>query len=527
MFAKPVGQNGAMERRAAVVVAVVAFAALTAAVFLVRAGDPGQANWPVTWELRSSDNGVLFQVMQDLFAGRQLDWSFSPQVYVFPELPISFVAYLLAGGGLYGYYLLVAVVNNCLLFLAVVMVLRLLFQGERMPSILARAGIASVPLLLFPLIGTSWLVSYPLAPTYYFGMYLMVFAAPALFLAKTRWRRLLLAVAIGLTAASNPLALVFSTPAFALVLLVLGLRRGFRSTLRPAGAVLAILFAALAVRLLLFAPLQGTSPLSYVDPQVFAGRFAALGPYFDSLAHDPSMRVILVLGAILAVVCLVGAVGAAVRYFRRADVADPRLLVAVYFGLVPLVGLAATLALMITHYLYFWLVLIAPFVFVLSALPKGWAQRGLPVAAAIFVTVGLVTGAVPNLANGDRFFGYRSPETRCLDSGLPDGAVGYATFSDARRVSLTSARGIRLIQLTSDGEPSYWLTNRSYARSDPGTFFYINEHGDEPAIDTGFVIRAFGEPDSSFSCGDGQTVLVYDAQRKLAAIARHYGAAVR
>lgn len=520
------GQNGAMERRAAVVVAAIAFAALTAAVFLVRAGDPGWANWPVTWELRSSDNGVLFQVLQDLFAGRQLDWSFSPQVYVFPELPISFVAYLLAGGGVYAYYLLVAVVNNGLLFLAVTMVLRLLFPGERMPSILARAALASAPLLLLPLIGTSWLVSYPLAPTYYFGMYLMVLAAPALFLVRTRWRRVLLAVAIGLTAASNPLALVFSVPAFALVLLVRGLRMGLRSTLRPAGAVLGILAFALVVRLLLFTPLQGTSPLSYVDPQVFAGRLAVLGPYFDSLARDPSTRVILVLGAILAVVCLVGAVVVAGRYLRRGTLVNDRLLVAVYFGLVPLVGLAGTLALMISHYLYFWLVLIAPFLFVLSALPRGWAQRGLPVGAVALVVAALVTGAVPNLAHGDRYFGYRSPETRCLDGGLPDGAVGYATFSDARRVSLTSARGIRLVQLLSDGAPAYWLTNRSYVRAGPGTFFYINEHGDEPAIDRAFVIRSFGEPDRTFSCGDGQTVLVYDAPQKRAAIARHYGAPV-
>jgi hypothetical protein len=54
----------------------------------------------------------------------------------------------------------------------------------------------------------------------------------------------------------------------------------------------------------------------------------------------------------------------------------------------------------------------------------------------------------------------------------------------------------------------------------------VNEHGDEPAIDRGFVTRSFGEPDRTFSCGDGQTVLVYEAPQKLAAIARHYGAAV-
>ena len=73
--------------------------ALTALVFLIRAGgDPADAaTWPITWELRSSDNGPLFQFMQDVVAGRALDWSFSPQVFVFPELPLSAVAFAVSG----------------------------------------------------------------------------------------------------------------------------------------------------------------------------------------------------------------------------------------------------------------------------------------------------------------------------------------------------------------------------------------------------------------------------------------------
>src|SRR5690606_33624670 len=101
----------------AVVGAALVVAALTALVFVVRAGgDPvDAATWPITWELRSSDNGTLFQVMQDAVAGRPLDWSFSPQVFVFPELPLSALAFAVSGGSLYLYYLVVAVVANVLL----------------------------------------------------------------------------------------------------------------------------------------------------------------------------------------------------------------------------------------------------------------------------------------------------------------------------------------------------------------------------------------------------------------------------
>ena len=67
-----------------------------------------RTNWPVQVRAGSSDNGVLFQFAQDVFAGRPLDWSFSPQVFVFPEIPISLVAYLVAGGTVQLYYLVVA-----------------------------------------------------------------------------------------------------------------------------------------------------------------------------------------------------------------------------------------------------------------------------------------------------------------------------------------------------------------------------------------------------------------------------------
>ena len=77
---------------------------------------PGRSRW----ELRSSDNGPLFQFLQDVVAGRPLDWSFSPQVFVFPELPISAIAFAVTGGSIYGYYLVVAMLNNALLFLVLV-----------------------------------------------------------------------------------------------------------------------------------------------------------------------------------------------------------------------------------------------------------------------------------------------------------------------------------------------------------------------------------------------------------------------
>jgi hypothetical protein len=181
----------------------------------------------------------------------------------------------------------------------------------------------------------------------------------------------------------------------------------------------------------------------------------------------------------------------------------------VFFGVVPLGGLAATFVALITHYYYFWPVLVLPFVLMLFALPASTLSRAAAAATLATLAIGFVTGGVANLA-GSHYFGYRTAETRCLDAVVP-GQVGYATFSDARRVGLPSATGIRLVPVTAELEPNLWLTNRAYVRDEHPTFLYVNERGDERALD-GDVIRArYGDPVAIASCGAGMRVLIYDS----------------
>ena len=73
----------------------------TSLIFVSRAGAVETDNWPVSWDLANSDNGVLYQLSDDIYSGRSLDWSFSPQVYIFPEIPISIVSYGLTGSKVY------------------------------------------------------------------------------------------------------------------------------------------------------------------------------------------------------------------------------------------------------------------------------------------------------------------------------------------------------------------------------------------------------------------------------------------
>lgn len=494
----------------ALIVGALVVAALTALVFLMRAGgDPGDAaTWPITWELRSSDNGTLFQFWADVVAGRPLDWSFSPQVFVFPELPLSGLAFLVSAGDLYVYYVVVAVLNQVAFFLLLAALARLLWPAAAPTAVVLRAAVAVGPLVLLPLVGTTWVLSFHLAPTYYVGMYLALLAAPVLLLVRSRVVRILLAAGLALTIASNPLTVVFAAPG-ALAVLLVRLARSGRGGLR--GSVL--LVGAVGVGAVLaraaVTPLQGTGLLTYVDLEVFRSRVAGLWPYWSFQLLDPAARVLLPLGAILALGCLVVAVGAAVLLARRSDVPDARrAYVTVFLGLVPLGGLAATVAALITHYYYFWPALVLPFVLALFAIPARLLEPAVIGTGVALVAVAIGTGGAADLAHAGTYFGYRGAETRCLDAAVP-GEVGFATFSDARRVGLPSATGIRLIQLTTGLEPNLWLTNRAYAR-EAGTFFYLNERGDELSLDRGAIRDRFGEPDTEVTCSEGRVLWIYD-----------------
>jgi hypothetical protein len=489
---------------------------LTALAFLMRAGgDPGDAaTWPITWELRSSDNGTLFQFWQDVAAGRPLDWSFSPQVFVFPELPLSGAAFLLAGGDLYVYYVAIAVLHQAVLFLLLVALARVLWPQATPAVVVTRAAAGILPLVLLPLVGTTWVFSFHLAPTYYLGMYAALLAAPLLVLVRTRPARLVVGAGLALAIAANPLAVVFAALGLIAVAVARAVRSGPASLVRPA-VLVAVVGAGAVLARLLFAPLQGTGLLSYIDLERFRSRLDGLWPYWEAQLADPAARVLLVLGALLAIGCLVAAVVAWVRLAGRDSDAGPRTFATLYLGLVPLGGLAATVVALITHEYYFWPVLVLPFVLALFAVPERAVGRVVLGGAAAFVLVGVLTGGFANLATVDRYFGYRGAETRCLDEAVP-GQVGFATFSDARRVGLPSATGIRLIPVTPDLAPNLWLTNRAYSGLEAGTFFYFNERGDERALDGATLREKYGEPDRVVGCTDEQRIWVYDPPVRVA-----------
>lgn len=514
---------GRLRATLAVAGTAVGMGLLAALVFLVRAGGPPDdpATWPIQWELRSSDNGVLFQFWQDVAAGRALDWSFSPQVFVVPELPLSGLAFLVAGGSVYAYYLVVAAFHAAGMLLALLALVRVLFRDEPLRVGLARTAVAAAPLVLLPLVGTTWLLSFPLAPSYYAGEYAAILLAPVLVLARGPGIRIATAAFLALTIASNPLTLLFAGSAGVAALFAVGARSGMRALVRPAAWVLGTLAVAAVARAAM-SPLQGASPLAYVDLDRFRGRLEGLWPYLSYQARDPAAALLLATGAVLAVACAAAAVAALVVVFRRGARADARLPLVVYLGTVPLGGLAATFLALITHQYYLWPVLILPFTLVLLAVPRVALPHALFTGAAVLGIVGLATGAATNLPHVGQYPGFRTAETRCLDGAVP-GEVGYATFSDARRLGLPSATGIRLIAILPSGGPNTWMANRATSRTEVGTFFYVNGRGDELALDRDLLRQRFGEPSEVVACEEDREVWRYADPEALGRIAAFYG----
>ena len=538
-------------REASIALVLPALAALlTTAVFAVRGLGDAARNWPVTYELSSSDNGVLFQLASDLFAGRPLDWSFSPQTYTFPELPISLAAYALALGNVYAYYVIVAALNQALLVGVLAALVRLLFPAASRRAWMLRTALASAPLVILPLVANNSLYLFHLAPTYYFGLYLLAFARPIAVLTRRRGVRVAVLVAYALTGASNPLLVAMTLPSVAVSLIGLFLRDGRRGlTTRVAvwfGATLAVTIALRAV----LSPLAATDPTSYISATRALGRVQAIrATLLDGFNQglDP-MLLALSLGA--TGVCLVAAVIALRRFVARAPLRvnagmdasgsgpagsgaagagaaeagpagsgvagssdAPRSVALVYLTTLPVLGAVAMYLIMAVHQYYLWLFIVGGIIVAALVLPR---QRVLtPLAAGLAVVLVAALGVTTAQAVGNpravSYFGYRAPITQCLDDSLPAGSVGYATFSDARRYALPSASGIRLIAVGDTMGPNYWLANRATARTEVGSFVLLNPHTDETGFTPAAVLEAFGAPARTVACDtEGTELWVYD-----------------
>jgi hypothetical protein len=490
---------------------------LTLAVFLARAGAPFAQNWPASYHLTSSDNSILFQFVHDLLTGMTMDWSFSPQVYVFPEIPISLVAYLLAGGNLAWYFVVVALINNALLFAAIWWLTALLFGGS-LPQQLLRAFIAAGTLILFPLLNTHWMYLFHLAPTYYFGMYLFGLLLPAALLSPKLWARILVLAGWMLAGAVSPLVTAMTLPGIAIVFLVTLLRHKWsRALWQPMAAVGIALVGVGLLRVLVFEKMAAATPLSYIGDNYAISRIVQVYDNFNGgfqRGFDPILYAISLASTAFTLVLLVVFVrrmftrkstGKTTRKHTGTGTDLARLQAGIYLTAFPVMGGIAMTAIFAIDFYYLWPMFVGSVVLSLLLLPEVIAFRERVVRiVAVCLAGAMALGAGVVIAQGDysdnRYFGYRSALTKCLDEFVP-GQVGYATFSDARSSALPSYSGVELIAVNAQLGPSFWLANRAQSREHTGTFVLINPQTTENPITKDAVTAKLGKPVAIYPCG--------------------------
>lgn len=500
----------------------VGVALATVVVYLVRATGSLSSNWPVTYNLASSDNGVLYQLMQDLFAGRTLDWSFSPQTYTFPEIPISFVAFVITAGNLYWYYVAVAAINVALLFLALYALVRYLYPGPLLGQHLLRAVIATAPLVLLPLFTINTMYLFQLAPTYYYGIYLLAFVLPIALLTSKTWLRYVVLAAFALTGASDPLLLAMTLPGVALVLLLTFMRHGWRGQfVRLAAFVAGTVVVSFVVRFVVLSPMVAADPTSYISATKAFNRNHDIYSQFKNGFQQGLDALLLAATVVALVACALALLIALRRFFARppSDLdAEHRLTARIYLSSLPFLGAFAMYVIMAVHIYYLWFGMVGSIVIALLLWPRPRLIVPLAIVMAALLAVGSVTTLVTNLNSSDRvtYFDARDPLTVCLDTvvsaRLGQNPLGYSTFSDARHYALTSQTGLRLIPLVPEMSPNFWLANRSPAHNETGTFVVVNPSTNEPPFTPQGVTAAFGVPDGVIGCGiDGVQVWFYDS----------------
>lgn len=481
---------------------------LTLAVYLARAGAPYAQNWPASYNFASSDNSILFQFAHDVFTGMTLDWSFSPQVYVFPEIPISLLAYLMAGGNYAWYYVVVALINVTLLFAAIWWLTTLLFGGS-LPQQLLRAFIAVSPLIVFPLFNTHWMYLFHLAPTYYFGMYLFGLLLPAALLSPKRWARGLVLAGWMLAGAVSPLVTAMTLPGLAIMFFVTFLRERWSHGLRHQLMMVGFALAGVGLlRVLVFEKMAAASPLSYIADSYTLKRYVQVYDNFVGgfwRGFDPILFIISLAATAFTLVLLV-------VFIRRMFTRKPqgkelaRIQAGIYLTAFPTMGGIAMSAILAIDFYYLWPLFVGSVVISLLLLPEfvRLTPRAVAISAASVAGFTLVAsgfGISQGRYEDNRYFGYRSELTKCLDQYVP-GQIGYTTFSDARSNSLTSHTGVELIAVNPELGPTFWLTNKSQSREHQGTFVLVNPQANEKPITTEGVIAKLGKPVATYHCGD-------------------------
>jgi len=469
-------------------------------------------------QLFNADVLYLPALYQDLATNTPLNgWQLTPAPYFFPDMPVYFGLHFLTGEPRTA-LLLFGIVQTIALTLGLWYVAYQL----HLPRITSALLVFSTA--LFVVAASRAYVPFTFSifqPTTHFGtMVVAVFVFGLVLKRLSSDSPVLAALLVGLSAAaaaSDSLYLVQLVAPAVISLFLLGFVRA-ASWRRLASIALALLSGSALGLFLGMQVASNTALASYVTFD--AGNIVrGVGELYAWLVLVDPNRTPAVVAVTLFLVLSTVLAGRACRQHRRGTVSAPRLLALVFVPVAAGINLAAVvfsgradferyiIPVMVLGCCFGWAMLAAAGYQIASGQAQQAVRRVLLVALFSFLALAISNTSTPNLA---RLVHYYPALVRCLDSEMTARNLRYgiANYWQAKFISVLSHAQIRVVQVTPELEPFYWINNRAWYDHDVA-FIIIDETSTGwHRLDRAAIIGRFGEPAETVRC-DTNEVLIY------------------
>lgn len=473
--------------------------------------------------LDDGDSVVLPLFVESLRRGEAFEWTMSPVLFVFPELPLYLLSDLVTAG------VAAALLTNAVLNVVVLYWLLRWIVGAVLPgssrvaaawsAVAGAAAFVGCSLLEFRYVGnTAEIATLFYSNTYYSGTVMSCLATTALVSRILRTgisRRSLVGHAVGLalvaalSVLSNPLYLLWAVAPSGLALAVTWAfrRTGWLTVLVLAVSSLGGSAVGYAARIPLAPFIAATSDQYFRSDlvDVSASFYRGIGAELVS-SHKGQLEAGVFIGLIVVsvvglVVALVRRASGAVTFAYAASVATA----AVVPVVVVQVGSLAARYLLPVFFVPLALGVVSLVVLLeraVRALPVAPARRRVPliVAAAAAVAVVAAGGTAPITRVVAEATGPGYPAASCLtDWAEGRDAVGVGQFWQVRPLQVYGGDDVRLLQAHGDLSVFPWLSNLAPYRGADPTYLVVSGLDLEDWSET---LEELGAPAATVSCGD-------------------------
>jgi|GEM_PF-385018 len=491
---------------------------ITALLFLWSAGSKNGINWPISFELYNMDQPLLFNISKSIFEHHNVLFSSSGQSFMFLELPISMISYLLSSANVYSYYIFVASINNIIFYVLIFLLVSKIFIKDSLLKKFIRSLMAVSPLLIFMLI-TNGLDIYLLhiAPDYNFDLIIGSLIVPLILLSGGSIEKNIYSLIYVLVASSNLLVLLFSIP----ILVVISMLIYFKSDLTKAGRFLFRFFilsiVALIINYFLFKIKHSSWPFSiystgadtYFNLNGVPNRLRTVIAIFRPLKDLYWAQLI----SVTSILICLGLLIVNIKKFINSKKDDDIIAISrLYILFWPFLGVAFCYIISIIYDWYCWpLVVGSVVVAIFIGIPSKYLERLAILFLGLIFLVLLLGHFVDknNFSLSKRiefakkiYFKHEYSDISCIEKNIPSNSAIYTTSSTGKVLSSQMPASYNFIEVDAYYNLNGWLNDlnkNKYVKSIH--YAYLNS-SDRITLDQfrRGTLTKFGSPNHIFYC---------------------------